>query len=310
MLSRVAETIYWIGRFQERAENTARLIQVNTNLTLDLPKGLVPDWEPLIIILGCDELYHKTHEELTERRIVNFLVSDESNPSSILSSLATARENARTIRDILPREGWEVINAMYQDAVENKSNSYARKGRHEYLETITTALQHCTGLLAGSMNHDLGYDFLNLGRKIERADMTTRIIDVRAENTLPDNAPELKPFEDMLWMSMLRSLSAYQMYRQSMQVRINRSDVLEFLFRHNQFPRSVGYCVENMRYFISHLPKAETCGKQLETLERLLKRVGKKELDNKSLHDFIDKVQLELGNLHDQICKTYFPAYD
>ena len=93
MLSRVAETIYWIGRYHERAENTARLIQVNTNLMLDLPRGLMPDWEPLITILGCEEEYHQAHPELTERRIVNFLISDEKNSASILSSLALARES-------------------------------------------------------------------------------------------------------------------------------------------------------------------------------------------------------------------------
>ncbi len=105
MLSRVAETIYWIGRYLERAENTARLINVNTNLMLDLPKGIAPGWEPLIRILGCENDYAERHEEITERRVVNFLISDEHNPGSILSTLGFARENARTIRDILPREG-------------------------------------------------------------------------------------------------------------------------------------------------------------------------------------------------------------
>jgi uncharacterized alpha-E superfamily protein len=310
MLSRVAETIYWIGRFQERAENTARLIQVNTNLLLDLPKGLVPDWEPLIFILGCDELYREHHDEITERRIVNFLISDENNPASILSSLAYARENARTIRDILPREGWEVINAMYQDAAENKSMSYARKGRHEYLERIMEALQLCTGLLAGTMNHDLAYDFLNIGRKLERADMTTRIIDVRSENTIPEDVPELRPFEDMLWMSMLKSLSAYQMYRQSMQARINRKDVLNFLFLNSQFPRSVGYCVENLKGFIMHLPNVDKCDNHLLKLEKLLKRAEKHEFDNQELHEFIDQIQLKLAKLHELIARTFFPAYD
>ncbi len=307
MLSRVAETIYWIGRFQERAENTARLIRVNTNLTLDLPKGLVPDWEPLIVILGCDDDYRKTHDEITERRIVNFLISDENNPASILSSLALARENARTIRDILPREGWEGINAMYHRAVENKSQSYARKGRNQYLETIMADLQHMTGLLAGSINHDIGYDFLNIGRKLERADMTTRIIDVRFETTLPQDIPELRPFEDMLWMSMLKSLSAYQMYRRSMQVRINRHDVLHFLFNHQEFPRSVAYCVNSLSDFIEHLPNNEECQKQLRKLSRLLKKSEHKAFDNAELHAYIDDLQLQLARMHERIGKTYFP---
>jgi len=307
MLSRVAETLYWMGRYMERAENTARLIKVNTNLTLDLPKGLVPDWEPLIIILGCDEDYRKAHDECTERRIVNFLISDESHSASILSSLAYARENTRTIRDILPREVWEAINANYHWAVENKSMSQARKGRHEYLEFVMADMQRLTGLLAGTMNHDVGYDFLNMGRKLERADMTTRIIDVRSENTIPDDVPELRPFQDMLWMSMLKSLSAYQMYRQSMQIRINRDDVIRFLFLQETFPRSVNYCVLNLKDYIEHLPNNENCNKQIQKLRNLLKKSQKTSFDRQQLHDYIDQIQLSLGNLHAQIASAWFP---
>ncbi len=309
MLSRVAETIYWIGRFQERAENTARLIKVNTNLTLDLPRNLMPHWEPLIVILGCEDLYNERHPEWTERRIVNFLISDESNPASILSSLAYARENARTIRDILPREGWEVFNATYNDAVEKKSESYSRAGRQKYLDEIMDNLQHITGLLAGSMNHDLAYDFLNLGRKIERADMTTRIIDVRSDFTVPEDMPELRPFEDMLWMSILKSLSAYQMYRQSMQVRINRHDVLKFLFCDHLFPRSVAYCVHNIEDNLSRMPtpRKYKCGKHIEQLHDLLDLPMGKEMDKLSLHDYIDTLQLLLANLHQDISRSYFP---
>jgi len=309
MLSRVAETIYWIGRYQERAENTARLIKVNTNLILDLPKGLMPDWEPLITILGSAQLYHERHPEVTERRITNFLITDESNPDSIISCLASARESARTIREIMPRESWELINSMYNSALDNKASSYARQGRLAYLEKIMADLQQLIGQLAGAMTHDRAYVFLNLGRKIERADMTTRIIDVRAENTIPDDVPELKPFEDMLWMSMLKSLTAYQMYRQSMQVRIRRDEVLSFLFCHTKFPRSVSYCVDNMRYYLSSLPNSELCLKHIEKLNQILYSSAKKTRDNAALHQYIDTLQIELASLHNDIARTYFPEH-
>lgn len=310
MLSRVAESIYWIGRYQERAENTARLINVNSNLILDLPKGIIPDCEPLITILGCEKSYHEKHPEITERRIVNFIISDESNPESIISCLAYARENARTIREILPREGWEVINSMYNEAVENKSVSYARNGRRTYLENIIRDLQHVTGLLAGTMNHDIAYDFLNLGRKIERADMTTRIIDVRSENIIPDDVSELKPFEDMLWMSMLKSLSGYQMYRQSMQARIRRNDVLKFLFMRTSFPRSVSYCVKNMDENLSSLPNNKECLSNIEILKKTLSTAPEQTQDNIALHQYIDNIQLQLGKLHNDIQTTYFQHSD
>lgn len=307
MLSRVAETIYWIGRYQERAENTARLITVNTNLMLDLPLSVAPGWDALINLLGCHRSYNERHPEFTERRVAHFLISDETNSSSIISTLATLRENARTIREILPREAWECINGYYQDAIENKSGSFSRQGRHRYLQEIIAGSQLLTGLLAGSMSHDTAYHFLNLGRKLERADMTTRIIDVRSENPIPDEAPELVPFEDILWMSMLKSLSAYQMYRQHMQVRIRRSDVLKFLFQTENFPRSLSYCLENISYNLSRLPKNRNPVKILRQIEKRIENISLEEMDNQVLHNFIDEMQIMLSELHDSLAKNYFP---
>jgi uncharacterized alpha-E superfamily protein len=307
MLSRVAETLYWMGRYLERAENIARLINVNTNLMLDLPKGIAPGWEPLIRILGCHEDYAERHDEVTERRVVNFLISDEGYPGSILSNLAFARENARTIRDFLPREAWEELNAFYQQAVDTKQSSYARQGRHEYLHQIIRGLQQHVGLLAGTMNHDTGYQFLNMGKKLERADMTTRIINVKSENPIPEDAPELRPYEDMLWMSMLECLSAYQMYRQSMQVRINRVDVLTFLFRKAEFPRSFNYCIHDIADHLSRLPHNAEPLTVLQHIERMIAEAPMAEMDNGPLHQFIDQLQICLGYLHNSIAETYFP---
>lgn len=310
MLSRVAETIYWIGRYQERAENIARLITVNTNLSLDLPPGVTPGWDVLINLLGCHESYLERHPEFTERRVANFLISDESNPSSIISTLSSLRENARTIREILPREAWETLNSYYQTALESKQNSFSRHGRQSYLQNIIAGSQLMTGLLAGSMNHDTAYHFLNLGRKLERADMTSRIINVRSENPIPEDAPELTPFEDILWVSMLRSLSAHQMYRQHMQVRISRIDVLQFLFRTTAFPRSISYCTENLSLYLSQLPKNRTPLKVLKQIDSMLNEMLLEKMDNKILHDFIDDLQVCFGALHEAISKAYFPPAD
>ena len=153
MLSRVAESIYWIGRYLERTENVARIINVNSNLLLDLPKGVTPGWEPLIWILGCEKEYAEHHEEVTERRVVKFLISDTDYTGSIFSSLGYARENARTIREILPKSAWEELNALHQRTVDNVQQSQARKSRHDYLWNIISGLQQHTGLLAGTMNH-------------------------------------------------------------------------------------------------------------------------------------------------------------
>ncbi len=307
MLARVAETLYWIGRYHERAENTARLLKVNTNLSLDLPRDLFPLWEPMIDILGCRQEYQQRHPHYTERRIINFLICDEASPSSIITSLARARENARSIREILPREGWEAINLSWQHASDHKAGCLSRSDRQTYLERIMSDVQRITGVLAGSMNHDTAYDFLNLGRKIERADMTTRIIDVRSDTVIPATFTELKPFGDMVCMNILKSLSGYQMYRQTMQVRVRREDVFDFLLHYRMFPRSLAYCTSNIQRYLSNLPNSEAAIKRLKQINRSVARGNLKNLDQAALHRFLDRLQLQLGQLHDDIARTWFP---
>ena len=310
MLSRVAETIYWIGRYTERAENTARLINVYSNLMLDLPRGLTLGWEPIIRILGCEEEYAQRHEEVTERRVVNFLISDSQNTSSILSSIGSTRENARTIREILPRDAWEELNVLYQHITETKHTSNARQFRHDYLVGIIRKLQEHTGLMAGTMNHNTAYNFLNLGRKLERADMTTRIIDVQADRPIADEQVELRPFDDMLLMSMLESLGAYQMYRQSMQTRINREDVLTFLIYKNEFPRSINYCIDNIKFNLQRLPNNSNPLKVLKHINRVIDNAPIVEMDDEILHGFIDHMQVFLIRMHRAIANTYFPSFE
>ena len=308
MLSRVAESIYWIGRYLERTENVARIINVNSNLLLDLPKGVTPGWEPLIWILGCEKEYAEHHEEVTERRVVKFLISDTDYTGSIFSSLGYARENARTIREILPKSAWEELNALHQRTVDNVQQSQARKSRHDYLWNIISGLQQHTGLLAGTMNHDIAFSFLNLGKKLERADMTTRIINVRSTNPIPEDAQELRPFNDTLWMSMLESLEAYQMYRMSMQARINRADVLAFLFRKTVFPRSLTYCTHNIADYLSELPNNTKPKDIVQAIDATVYGAAMENLTDEDLHDLVDQLQIQLGSLNNAIANTYFPS--
>ena len=230
MLSRVASNVYWLGRYLERAENTARIMNVNSNLLLDLPKSIRLGWEPILDIITTSELFYETYKQADEASVARFIIADKNNPGSILNSLHFARENARTIREIIPREAWEQINSMYLLAKESQANSLNRRHRYAYLNKIILMNQSITGILAGTMNHDEGYDFLRLGRNLERADMTTRIIDVRSASLLPDVEDRQAPFENIQWMSVLKSLTGYQMYRREMRLRIKRQDVLQFLF--------------------------------------------------------------------------------
>ena len=306
MLSRVASTIYWMARYIERAENTARLVNVNGHLLLDLPRRIRLGWAPLIDITGSHDAFFARHEEADERHVVRFLVSDVANPGSILGALHAARENARTIRDIIPREAWEQVNQLYLQARENAAGSQSRRRREEYLRQIILGAQTITGQLAGTMTHDEGYAFLRMGRNLERADMTTRIIDVRSASLLPELSEELTPFENIQWVSVLKSLTAYQMYRREMRLRVRRPDVLAFLLQERRFPRSFYHAICEVESCLRSLPRHE---KPLESLARLQKKVlGAKprRLQQDELHKFIDQLQLGLAKVHGQIAASYF----
>lgn len=307
MLSRVAENIYWMARYIERAENTARLISVTTNLVLDLPRSANVGWEPIMEIMGSEEIFHAHFDVADERNILKFMISDQNNPGSINSSLQAARENARTIRDIIPRETWESINDLFIYAKSNAQSGISRKNRHSYLQKVILGAQTLTGQLAGTMYHDMGYDFLRMGRNLERADMTTRIIDVRSADLLEKEHEEnLTPYENIQWMSVLKSLTGYQMYRRIIQIRVRRPDVLKFLLQERKFPRAVYHALCEVQSCLENLPKHDKNVKQIKELQQTVLVANPDKLKQDELHKFIDTLQTGLIAVHNNITNSYF----
>ena len=327
MLSRVAQNIYWMARYVERAEDTARIINVNTNLLLDLPRNMTFGWLPLIFIVGAEKLFfEKDPNRLAdENAVVKFLIGDSENPGSIISSLASARENLRTTRDTVPQEAWEQINGLYIYA---RDHVPTRRGRFEFLRRVIHGAQQINGMLAGSMSRTAAYDFVWLGRFLERADMTTWILDVRSANLLSrtDQTATLKqtqeqsgqtqvaavereeqnPFESIQWMSVLKSLSAYQMYRQQVRLRVGGPDVLKFLLQDESFPRAVSFCLKQLEICLRELPKNAAPLATIDALKQRLNAAEVPKLADAGLHEFIDQFQVGLGELHDRIAATYF----
>ena len=306
MLARVAETLYWMARYMERAENMARLINVNANLILDIPKKTVLGWEPLIDITGTRSNYEEKYNSFEERQVMKYLISDADSPVSIANSLKWARENARTVRDVIPREAWEQINGLNHYAKDQLNVAMSKRGRFSYLNEVILRSQTIVGLLSGTVNRDQGYLFIRMGRNLERADMTSRIIDVRSANLLMEESLELRPFENIQWMSVLKSLTAYQMYRQAMQARIRRTDVVKFLFQSQRFPRSILFCVQQMERCVQELPDYENCLRRIHQAKRLIQGAELHAYDQGMLHDFIDHIQIELNNIHEALNEQYF----
>ena len=307
MLARVAETLYWMARYLERTENLARLINVKANLILDIPKKTILGWEPLIDITGTRANYEERYNNFEERSVMKYLISDVESPVSIANSLKWARENARTVRDVIPREAWEQINGLNHYARDQLNVAMSKRGRFSYLNEIILRSQTIVGQLSGTVNRDQGYVFIRLGRNIERADMTSRIIDVRSASLLTEeNIGGLRPFENIQWMSVLKSLTAYQMYRQAMQARVRRSDVVKFLFQSQRFPRSILFCVQQMERSVQSLPDYEAILRRIHQAKRLIQGAELQAYDQTMLHEFIDQIQIELGNIHEALNNQYF----
>tara|TARA_R110000868_G_scaffold41978_1_gene142482 strand:+ start:3472 stop:4392 length:921 start_codon:yes stop_codon:yes gene_type:complete len=306
MLSRVASNLYWLARYLERAENTARLINVNSHLLLDLPSKVKLGWEPIVDILSFRDKFYETYKDVDEKSVINFMVVDKNNPGAILTSLKSARENARTIREIIPREAWEQINALYLFVTENQKDAFTRRSRYAYLNKIILANQTITGLLAGTMSHDEAYAFVRLGRNLERADMSTRIIDVRSATLLSEIESELPAFSNIQWMGVLKSMTAYQMYRREVRVRINREDVLAFLLSNPRFPRSLVHAIEQIERAVTELPNSKDTVEKTSRVKNYLLNAKPATLKQEKLHEFIDDMQLGLIEIDKQIEDSYF----
>lgn len=306
MLSRVAERLYWTARYLERAENTARLVKVYSYMMLDLPSGVGINWRQLIDISGAPEQFDKKYRSSGERNVIKFMLSDPNNQGSLFSTLSAARENVRTTRDLVPSEGWEHVNELYLFAKKKLSSKTPLKDRYEFLSEIVMRCQQITGLLAGTMSHGPAYQFVRIGRNLERADMTTRLIDVGSATIIAPGV-ELERLENRLWTYVLRSLSAHQMYRQYIRRRVQPDQVLAFLLQDTDFPRAVAHALgEIASCFDQQLPHNDEPLRAVLRLQRLVADANVEELRSEGLHDFIDQLQLEFGDLHQLISATWF----
>ncbi len=306
MLSRVAEELYWMSRHLERAENMARIVNVNENLLMDLPVKIPFGWQSTISITGGDDVFYDHYDEPDEKNVIRFIIADTNNASSILSCISRARENVRTTRDIIPRESWELLNDLYQKIKNNMSTALGKRGRNAFLNSIIGDVHRITGLLAGTMSQDEGYCFLRLGRNLERADMTTRIIDVRSANLIAELENELTPFGNIQWVSVLKSLTAYQMYRQYSKTRVKGALVLKFLLQCEEFPRSFSHCINEVKKCLEELPNNDEPLREIASLQRLNTNTDIGKLAKSGFHDHIDLLQAQLASLHNCIDKSYF----
>ena len=304
LLSRVADNLYWGARYLERAEDTARVVRNFTELILDLPLGVASSWEPLLAVAGSRAEYDATHARAQESDIVRFLVADPSNGGSVVSSVAAARENLRTSREVLPREAWQAVNDLYLFTSRDTESGVDRRSRARFLGRVIADCQRLDGVMSGMMRRDQAYELWRLGQMIERADMTTRVLGVRAASLL--SAPlGANDYDEVQWMGVLRSVTAMQMYQRSQRGPIDGASVVAFLLFDQTFPRSVAGCVQRMRAALARLPRPEATMQAVDALEALLETLPAQATDGVALDAAMDKVQAALEDLSNTVYDTF-----
>lgn len=311
MLSRVAESIFWMARYVERAENLARFIDVTLTLILDQPNTVVPQWEPLVNTTGDEKYFKKHYETATGDNVIRFLTSDPQYSHSIVSSLRAARENARTVRESISSEAWEQVNEFYHFVnAEAKSNA-PLNSPSDYFRAVKQHAHLFNGILDATMSHGAGWHFANLGRLIERADKTSRILDVKYFTLLPSPQDVGTTIDDLGWSAVLRSVSGFEMYRQRFRT-LNVKKVVDFLILDRDFPRAVRHCLSGAENSLRAITGSQpltyrnSAERRLGSLKAELAYTDVDAIINRGLHQFIDDLQTKLNNIGDGISETFF----
>jgi uncharacterized alpha-E superfamily protein len=312
LLARMAEAVYWAGRHLERAEGTARIVQVHTDAHVDLPVGEDVGWEPLLAIAGVDSEFAERYQaaagpedaRAAEEDVIEFLLHGEGNESSILASMTAARENLRTARPVVPREAWEACNNLWLSSNDLLEEAHTREGRVRWLRRVIAGCQCIHGILLGTMSRDEAMSFLVLGQNIERADLTTRVLDVRSDSLHAPGADD--PYDVVHWMAVLRSLAAYQPFRRAMPARPQGGSTLRFLLQDDRFPRAVGACLTEARAQLKVLPHSERAQEACQNASMVVASAPVARLTVGGLSEFLEDVQLALVEIHERVDDTYF----
>jgi uncharacterized alpha-E superfamily protein len=300
-----------MGRYIERAENVARFVDVNLNLMLDSPSGQDQQWQPLINTTGDHELFSKRYGQATQENVTQFLAFDPEYPSSILSCLRSARENARSVREIISSEMWEQLNRFYLMVKESAEEFTAATSQHKFFTEVKEASHLFTGIAEGTMTRNEAWHFLRLGGMLERADKTSRILDVKYFILLRSAADVGTPLDDIHWAAVLRSASAFEMYRKR-HGRISPEGIVQFLLLDPEFPRAIRFCLNSARESLHSIS-----GTPLETFknpaERFLGQLCSElayahieDVIRGGLHEYLDDLQTKVNRVGQGIFDTFF----
>lgn len=315
MLSRVADSCFWLSRYIERAETNARILDVNMQLMLDFedqtPLSMQQHWQPVLATLEDQELFTKIHETVTPDTVMDFVTFEKKNPHGIYSCVANARENARTVREQISSEMWEQLNRTFLYLRDGRARADFLESPIDFYRRLVDQLHGFQGTTDATMTHGEGWDFIQIGKYLERADSTSRVLDIKYHILLPSGEQVGGHVDITQWMAVLRSCSGLEAYLKSYVGHVSGWQVAEFLILHDEFPRSIRFCVDGLD---SALHRVSGCEKnhfstEAERLSGLLRSTLdyttiSSVFDN-GLHQFLDKTQLNLIEIAEAIKETY-----
>jgi len=322
MLSRVANSLYWMARYIERAENIARILDVNLQLLLDFrsfdESAQREHWLPIVQCTGDEELFFRLHQRAAGATVAEFLVFDESNPNSILSSICQGRENARMVRDQITIEIWEELNRLYLFIISPQARNVWNESPSEFFAQVKSSALQLIGLNHATLIRNEGWWFTQAGTFIERSDKTSRILDLRhallPKRGLPKNVSQA---EALGWSAILRSCSAWDAYKSIHGAEVHPRVVADFLLLNEDFPRSVRFSVTELNHAlrrISGVAEARFSNDAEKLSGRLVAELQFSSIDEvfeHGLHIYLDSLQTKLNEIGEALFRTYiFHAFD
>jgi uncharacterized alpha-E superfamily protein len=310
LLSRYAESLFWLARYVERAENLARILDVNETFSRDSRGG--QNWRSMLQLYGDEARFKALHGTGTPESVLRFYVTDAENPTSIVSAVRMARDNARALRPLISNEMWTQINVLHNRLGALGEDALAAGNRARLFGQVKEACQTHIGVTEGTFYRGQGWYFTRMGRYIERADQTTRLLDIKYHLLLPNPEDVGSPLDLSQWNALLRSAAGYQAFRQFHPEGITPARVAGFLLLDGRFPRSVALCVREAGALLGTLRSRHGlrggvgAAEELDRLRSVLETLSIREILKKGLHEFLDLLQVQLVAVTDDLAGTFF----
>jgi uncharacterized alpha-E superfamily protein len=309
MLGRTANGLYWMFRYIERGENTARLIDAGLRVALTRSDSCDEDWDGVLQSAGVRADFDAAHATLTSADAIDYLLRDCSNPSSVMSCIEAARNNARMVRTALTRETWEAVNECWIDLKQMLAKRIRPADMPDVIDTIKRRTGLIRGAFHGTMLRDDVYNFARIGTSLERADNTARILDVKYYVLLPAISQVGSSLDNLQWESILRSVSAHRSYNWVYDGEYTPANIADFLILNERMPRSLAYCYDKIVSNLGYL--AELYGARhaahdtaADMLARLRCRTMNDIMDQ-GLHEFIEEFVVHNNRLAEQVSLGY-----